>query len=90
MMNKGYRYETIKRMMEESETWMNPKMIEFDLFLFNEGKLREAAHKHFGSRIVEKDELGAAQGVRLHRLRAACQDRLRRRRLQSHGIRART
>jgi 1,4-alpha-glucan branching enzyme len=40
---------------------MNRKISDFDLFLFNEGKW-EAAHQHFGSRVV-KDEWGAAQGV---------------------------
>jgi 1,4-alpha-glucan branching enzyme len=40
---------------------MNRKISDFDLFLFNEGKL-EGAYHHFGSRLV-KDELGQHQGV---------------------------
>ena len=41
---------------------MHPKMTEFDLFLFNEGKLQEA-YRHFGSHL-EKDPSGALSGVR--------------------------
>ncbi|MFA5006970.1 MAG: 1,4-alpha-glucan branching protein GlgB [Candidatus Izemoplasmatales bacterium] len=40
---------------------MNPKMSDFDLFLFHEGKLREA-DRHFGAHIV-RDEAGATTGV---------------------------
>ncbi len=41
---------------------MHPKMTEFDLFLFNEGKLQEA-YRHFGSHL-EKDPAGTMSGVR--------------------------
>ncbi|MFH0992958.1 MAG: 1,4-alpha-glucan branching protein GlgB, partial [bacterium] len=41
---------------------MNPSMTDFDLFLFNEGKLRES-YRHFGSRIV-RDDSGRVTGVR--------------------------
>lgn len=40
---------------------MNEKMTDFDLYLFNEGKLHEA-WKHFGA-ILVKDELNRVQGV---------------------------
>lgn len=41
---------------------MNDLMTEFDLYLFNEGKLLEA-YKHFGSHII-KDDLNRVMGVR--------------------------
>ncbi len=41
---------------------MNDKMTEFDLYLFNEGKLQEA-YKHFGSHLI-KDDLNRIMGVR--------------------------